>query len=492
MRRRLQRHWKRSLASVALLLALGASPALAAILKVSGSCTLINAINAANNVGPIGGCINGSAGADTIFLPPNSTQVLRAVNHSALYGPTGLPTIRSAITINGNGSTIRRAPNAPDFRILVVGETGSLRVLNTTVTGGRAVDVGGSTPYGDAGGGIYVNGGFLTLIHTTLSGNSAAGWPGGGGILAINSAGAVISSTISDNAAGFGGGIVCDTCNITFDHSIIFGNTGGGVAALDNRHLEVITSTVSNNKGNGISEVAPEGGSPIIVTRSTISGNSEAGLFGGQSGSFEVTNSTISGNGQGIAGGTGEGLGLALTHSTVTRNRRGGVYVNAGSSSTQITFALSLISGNGGREVYIEQSEYSTPLVTANNFNVFGHSGDARVTGFTPGPIDIVPSQLLDAIFNLELTNTGGPTKTHALVPGSPAIDAVNDGNFGCSLSRDQRSVRRPQDGDRDGVAVCDVGAVEHEAPPLESPAGALPNEGITAPEVKSYLMLAR
>jgi hypothetical protein len=127
MRRTLQRQWKRSLAGVALLLALGATPTLAATLKVGGSCTLVNAINAANNAGPIGGCAKGSSSADTIVLPRHSAQVLRAVNHSTLYGPTGLSTIRSAITINGHGSTIQRAPNAPAFRILAVGETGNLR-----------------------------------------------------------------------------------------------------------------------------------------------------------------------------------------------------------------------------------------------------------------------------------------------------------------------------------------------------------------------------
>ena len=58
------------------------------------------------------------------------------------------------------------------------------------------------------------------------------------------------------------------------------------------------------------------------------------------------------------------------------------------------------------------------------------------------------------------LANYGGPTQTHALIPGSPAIDAGNPlppggGGFACA-GTDQRGVARPQG------AACDIGAVEH------------------------------
>jgi len=57
----------------------------------------------------------------------------------------------------------------------------------------------------------------------------------------------------------------------------------------------------------------------------------------------------------------------------------------------------------------------------------------------------------------LALTDNGGPTPTHALAPDSPAIDAA-DSNC---LPQDQRGALRPQDGDADGVAKCDIGAFE-------------------------------
>src|SRR5215213_10799172 len=80
MRRSFQRQWKRSLAGVALLIALGQAPALAATINVGGTCTLIRAINAANNDTTASGCKKGS-GADTIVLPRGSTQTLTTVNN---------------------------------------------------------------------------------------------------------------------------------------------------------------------------------------------------------------------------------------------------------------------------------------------------------------------------------------------------------------------------------------------------------------------------
>ena len=85
VRRALQRQWHLPLAGVALMLALGQSPGLAATIPVSASCTLINAITAANTDTATGGCPAGS-GADTIVLPAGSTQTLTTVNNST-YGP---------------------------------------------------------------------------------------------------------------------------------------------------------------------------------------------------------------------------------------------------------------------------------------------------------------------------------------------------------------------------------------------------------------------
>ena len=101
---------------------------------------------------------------------------------------------------------------------------------------------------------------------------------------------------------------------------------------------------------------------------------------------------------------------------------------------------------------------YGGGTVIANNHNLFGHDGDAGVFGFGPGATDIVPNAPLSAILK-PLADNGGPTKTHALPAGSPAIDASPD-DADCAAT-DQRGVRRPQ-----GPA-CDIGAFEKGPPVL-------------------------
>ncbi len=59
------------------------------------------------------------------------------------------------------------------------------------------------------------------------------------------------------------------------------------------------------------------------------------------------------------------------------------------------------------------------------------------------------------------LADNAGPTWTHALRRGSPAIDA----GVGTCLGFDQRGISRPRDGDGDGTTVCDLGAYERIRP---------------------------
>ena len=122
-----------------------------------------------------------------------------------------------------------------------------------------------------------------------------------------------------------------------------------------------------------------------------------------------------------------------------------------------------MIAGNQAT-VGPEIENYASSIVTANNFNLFGANGNAGVTGFSPGPTDIVPSVSLAQILG-PLKNNGGPTQTLALVAGSPAIDAGNPNgcqdNSGALLQTDQRGFPRNVDGNSDGTARCDIGAVE-------------------------------
>ncbi|MGH8511056.1 MAG: hypothetical protein ACREU8_06635 [Gammaproteobacteria bacterium] len=214
-RRALQRRWRRSLGGLALLCALGQTPALAATINVGGACTLIRAVTAANNDTATGGCSAGS-GADTIALNPFGPSFpppLTTVNNST-YGPTGLPVITSEITIQGSTSffgTISRDSSAPAFRILAVGATGNLTLQGIRVSGGASLF--------DPGGDIY-NAGTLTLTNTT----------------------------VSDNTGGYGGGI-SSSGTLTLSDSRVSGNTandGGGIR--NDGILTLTSSTVSDNR----------------------------------------------------------------------------------------------------------------------------------------------------------------------------------------------------------------------------------------------------
>jgi hypothetical protein len=510
VRRSLQRKWKRSLAGIALLLALGQAPALAATINVGGTCTLVRAIVAANNNTTASGNCRKGSGADTIVLPRNSTQRLTTVNND----DNGLPVIRSTITIAGNNSTIRRAQTAPEFRILEVGQTGNLTLTRLTLTGGSA----------NSGGGVS-NDGNTTINSSTISGNSAAFLGGGvsnGGNIAINSSTisgnfaretgggvsndgntTINSSTISGNSAAFVGGGVSNGENIAINSSTISGNIalerGGGVAQYGSR-LQAATLTINNSTISGNTAHEYQGGGIFIaysydagsnrVTKTTISGNSArigAGieLFGA---AVTLVNSTVSGNSANIGGGVlFEGYNnhsrLTMTNSTISGNTGGGVVCRDGSG----TITNSTITGNSGGGVVINFCEKVSTLartivsgngpeistrngaLTAVSFNLLGHKGLTNAQAFenfTPGPTDITATSdgndpmALTEILDTELANNGGPTRTHALVGGSPAIDTVTDGT--CPPpARDQRGVRRPQDGNGDGGQACNIGSFE-------------------------------
>jgi len=169
-------------------------------------------------------------------------------------------------------------------------------------------------------------------------------------------------------------------------------------------------------------------------------------------GTITITNSTISGNRSNYGGGVFTfGGTITVTNSTISGNtaaRYGGGVVSHGT----LTLNQSLISGNKART---GPEIDSSGGVTADDFNLFGSNGDGGITGFTPGASDIVPVPGV-RITNIvaKLANNGGPTVTHALVPGSPALDAIPGADPGCT-GNDQRGMPRPQ-----GTG-CDIGAFE-------------------------------
>ena len=244
----------------------------------------------------------------------------------------------------------------------------------------------------------------LTLNNLTVANGRGAG---GGGI--YNNAGtvAVTNSTLSGNSAPYV-------------------STSGGGIENNNGTLTVTNSTLSGNsadyKGGGIHNW---NGGTLTVTNSTLSGNrvtdvdyGSGGGIASYGGTLTVTNSTLWGNsaGAGRGGGIESYGGSATLKNTIVANSPSG-----GNCSVTVT--------NGG---YNLDSDGSCGFGTTNN----------SLSGVDPKLGD--------------LADNGGPTKTHALLAGSPAIDKGN--SFGATT--DQRGVARPQG------AASDIGAFESQAPP--------------------------
>ena len=483
VRRVLQRKWACSLAAVALLLTLQSPPSWAANFTAGTAAELIAAITTGN----------GNGEANTITLTADIT--LTDVNNSGYFGTNGLPVITSEITITGNGHTIQRQSGAPHFRLLEVSSTGDLTLEDTTLSGGAS--------YYNNGGGIFNDHGSLTLSNSTVSGNSASAAEGGGildfygrvtltnstvsgnsaglggGILDFYGSLTLSNSTVSGNSASEGGGIVGWGGSLTLSNSTVSGNSaappayasccarGGGIVSYGFGSLTLSNSTVSGNSALGGGGILGWGPS-LTLSNSTVSGNSAAFVGGGilayGGGSLTLTNSTVSGNSTGYGGGgILTAASLTLTNSTVTGNSAAGGYGGGGIMTTgSLTLSHSLVSGNTGSpgaEVFNYQS--STTVTAADN--LLGHSGVTTaqaIDGFTPDASNILATSdgsdptALAGILDPILQNNGGPTLTHNLVSGSPAVDAIPVADCPPPAT-DQRGVSRPQ-----GTS-CDIGAVE-------------------------------
>lgn len=472
-RRFIQRKVAPSIAAAALLLALGLplpKPAYAANITVDGvTCTLVDAITAANTDTVTGGC-NAGIGADTITLGTDVT--LTAINNS-IYGATGLPVVTSNITIEGGAHTISRDGAAPNFRILAVNNTGDLTLNDVTINGGATQTVGGYRV--DRGGGAVLNyQGNLTIQGSTISGNAAN--QGGGGIYNyFSDTVAIQDSTISGNSASRGGGIADYFGTVmTVQNSMVSGNTanrvGGGIYT-DGGNVSIQNSTINGNMVNDYGGGIYHWEGTMIIQDSTISGNTATNGDGGGIKNYDATltvqNSTITGN---------------------SANRRGAGIYNG--FAGEIILQNSLISGNSAGTVgsalelfnyYDGPGSSYNGVVNAGSYNIFGHSGIHNAlafSNFAPHGSDMVatldgtdPTALGD-ILDSTLADNGGPTLTHALVTGSPAIELIPDGINGCdgtangSTSLDQRGKPRAQ-GEAKGGTACDVGAFEYGSNPI-------------------------
>ncbi len=313
-----------------------------------------------------------------VFDLPPGPQTITLTGHELL--------VTEAAVIAGPGPELLTIDANGGSRVWHIGAGVTAGLTDMTVTGGDAAQEATNR-----GGGIYNDHGTLTIRNLVVADSSAER---GGGIFSDGDNGAakmnIIDSTIRDNTAppngagcvGFGGGI--------------FNSGFSGIA-----EMTISGTTVSNNHGGC-------GGGGILNAGSTAT-------------TLTIENSTISGNtnedtGGGIQNQDGT---LMLLQSTVTNNSAdaegGGVWNFA---NGVVRFASTIVANNNaptGPDLRIAAGSGAT-------FVSLGHNliGDSTDSSFVPNRTDLVNSDpLLD-----DLADNGGPTQTHALLAGSPAMNA--------------------------------------------------------------------
>ena len=148
-----------------------------------------------------------------------------------------LPLITSAITLEGAGYAV---DGADTYRIFYV-VAGNFTINQATLRNGNAS--------GDLGGGIYNEGGTLTVSNSTLSGNSAEN---GGGIYSFEGAVTVTTSTFSGNSANYGSGIYNFESVMTVTNSTFSGNSAGFGSIANVSALTLTSSTFPATPGRSI------------------------------------------------------------------------------------------------------------------------------------------------------------------------------------------------------------------------------------------------
>ncbi|MCX6543191.1 MAG: PxKF domain-containing protein [Acidobacteria bacterium] len=375
------------------------------------------------------------------------------------------------------------------------------------ISGGKIVTISGLTIANgfanESSGGGVENAGTLTIQDCTLRDNSAT--YRGGGVENMNYATlTIIGCTLSGNSvtdpatsANAGGGAISIFSNsydapatVTIESSTLTENTAGrfgGAIYLYARHgegargiLTIANSTLSRNsvsggasaRGGGI-YVWAAGSSMaqawVTVENSTLSGNSVSGSTEAYGGGIAcnapmayafltVKNSTLSGNSATTVSGVGYGGAIATSgagwltvdNSTLNGNwadvQAGGIWSNmyTGGSARPVSIKNTILkAGPSGANLF-----YAGGMFQSYGYNLCSDDG----AGLLTDPTDRINT---DPMLG-PLADNGGLTFTHALLAGSPAIDAGSATDIdGAPVTTDQRGVARPQRGG------YDIGALE-------------------------------
>ena len=375
------------------------------------------------SVGTLRGVVAAAASGDTIDLSQLNCSTITLTQGEIAISQDDL-------TLDGPGAANLTVSGAAASRVLAHGGAGTLSIHALGIAHGYSQ----SAPGGCLSSAASISIDAVTVSDCHASKNS---YQLGGGIYAAGSVSAN-ASAISGNTAYNGGGIFVKG-NLTLTGSTVSANyayLGGGLFARGGT-VEVVSSTISGNHvgfnvaGLLASPLPQSAGDSARIIDSTISGNvSDYSRGNAVGGAFLYMSTTIS-------------------NSTVAFNKQTtgacGLFVGNGNNGAGSTVDLesSILADN------VPGTGAACDFATHPQVSVSGAKNLIRATNVVV-PLDTITTDPL----LLPLADNGGPTKTHALTPGSPAIDA---GNNLLGLPFDQRGNGYA----RMFGAAADIGAFE-------------------------------
>ena len=391
------------------------------------SCTVRKAIYTANH-----SCV-----AKTIILGTGTkyTITTHETGHDAsssisTLGYMAFPPITGEVIIEGNGAIIERDTTVSDqFRLFHIKSGGKLTLRNVTIQGGQAGAFGSPSTNDETHGGAILNEGELVLENATFIHNQA--YDQGGAIFNKGTLTANNSTFKYNDGQGIGGtgystgGAVFSSGINTIEGCYFFHNTvgeGEGGALAFESAFTVTSCLFEENRAvhGGFALFADAAGS---ITNCTFYNNVSAGQD----------------NGVIAAVGT---ITLDISFCTFSHNISGGQF----GECFYLTTPTSAHVSNCIFDANVPKNLYNEPSITYSGTNI---SSDNSVT--------TISNPNTNALLG-PLEMHGGHTKTMVPMTGSPAIDVVTSVG---SVTTDQRGNVRPIDGDGNGTAIGDAGAVE-------------------------------
>ena len=431
-----------------------------------------------DNVDMLWNIADGAAGSGGGVL---SDGGLLQVSNTVLQGNSSMRAGGGIETTNGAELILLNVDFLENAASSAPGNGGAVHVTgpgNSTITGGKVL----GNVAASEGGGFWNGSGIMKIENTQIGGpelsdgNTASGANsdnGGGGI--FNNGGTMmilnawIEGNVADGASGSGGGVLNDGGSVRMERTMVRGNranrAGGGIESngLPDANGRIQTTTdfmqfvtlmdnvvgTAPGNGGGFHQTGPGNVSFVqSLAAGNKAGNEGGGLWNSGIGSMRLLNATVSGNeapeGGGVFQQAGGSSSLRFWLSTIVRNTA--------------TTSGGGIQSDGGLPVFFNTilAENLTNQAVSNCFGTFSSIGrnlfeSLDGCSLAPEPDDIVgQSPLL-----FDLADNGGPTLTHALMDGSPAIDT---GMCIPSIMEDQRGTRR--------VFPCDMGSFETDGRP--------------------------